>query len=76
MKQHLSIREYQRRDYRLKCSVCYRWMQHVPKAKGVTQVRRPSPHAGTCTECPVKGDKTDLLVPLARSAISRKGEAV
>lgn len=56
--------------------MCYRWMQHVPKAKGVTQVRRPSPHAGMCTECPVKGDKTDLLVPLARSAISRKGEAV
>jgi hypothetical protein len=66
----LRIDEYKRRDYRVKCIVCRRWMQHRPRGQ-TTLLRRPSPHAGHCVECPLPGDKTDPMVLLAQSAIER-----
>ena len=69
----LSIKDYQRRDYRVKCQTCRRWMQRRPRGQ-TTLMRRPAPHAGHCTECPIKGGPTELLVLLARTALDRQGE--
>ena len=55
----LGIKDYQRRDYRVKCQTCRRWMQRRPRGQ-TTLMRRPAPHAGHCTECPIKGGPTEL----------------
>lgn len=43
---------YMRKDARVKCALCNRFMRYNPTAKTPAR-RRPPPHAGTCTECPI-----------------------
>jgi len=40
--------------WRLKCSTCRRWMRFGEPTEATPATRRPAPHAGGCTDCPVK----------------------
>lgn len=44
--------DYEARDFRVKCRVCGRWMRYAPTSATPVR-RRPAPHAGSCTECPL-----------------------
>lgn len=43
---------YIRKDARVKCALCRRFMRYNPTAKTPARRRLP-PNAGTCTECPI-----------------------
>ena len=40
-------------DHRIRCNTCGRWMRFTPTEKTPAR-RRPSPHAGHCTDCAVE----------------------
>ena len=42
---------YRRRDYRMKCTGCRRWMRHRPTLGSDQVMRRAVPHAGHCVDC-------------------------
>jgi hypothetical protein len=44
---------YQRRDARVKCSSCRRWMRYTATSK-TPLARRGQPNASRCVECPPK----------------------
>lgn len=50
MTDHLTAAEYRRRDYRMKCHVCRRWMRDRPTEKTPAK-RAPVPWADRCVEC-------------------------
>jgi hypothetical protein len=41
---------YQRRDPRMRCLLCGRWMRYHPTDKSPA-TRRPPPNAARCTDC-------------------------
>lgn len=52
MKKPENFDEYIRKDYRVKCAWCKRFMRYNP-TEATPARRRPPPNAGTCTECPI-----------------------
>jgi len=52
MKKREDFDAYKRKDCRVKCGWCRRFMRYNPTAKTPARRREP-PHAGTCTECPI-----------------------
>lgn len=62
----LSFDEYTRRDYRVKCLGCRRWMRWHSSSH---PRRRRAPHAAYCTTCPVKDKRT--FDPLLATLINK-----
>ena len=62
----LTLEEYKKFDYRVKCQWCGEWMKFFPTKK--TPVKRaPAPKAGYCTGC-VDLDHTPKIVAVRRIA--------
>lgn len=55
--------EYKRKDFRVKCALCQRWMRYKPTEK-TPATRREPPDAGTCTDCPIMKVGEDRIVRL------------
>jgi hypothetical protein len=50
MSGHLTLNEYQLRDYRVKCSRCRRWMRRRPTVASPAR-RAAIPRASLCVDC-------------------------
>ena len=53
MSEGLSIEEYQKRDFRVMCRKCRRWMRFDPTRKSPAK-RARKPNAHLCVECLAK----------------------
>lgn len=42
--------DYRRRDHRVRCAVCHRWMRYSPTDASPAR-RRPPPSASRCVDC-------------------------
>jgi hypothetical protein len=63
MKKKEDFEAYRKRDSRVKCALCNRFMRYTPTEKTPARRRSP-PNAATCTECPILKTTADGGVQL------------